>query len=243
MRKYLVVGLAGALALALTAVAFAAQVNKADIKFTSKKAGSSTGVSSTFNVTDPDNHTAGKEGKPTRQISRVDILFPAKTTFNYKKFAKVHPCTYQTAKQITAKCKKALIATGSTTVDGRGGLLGGVVTGTLKAYNTSKGLAIVIKSKNNIVDGQTLFPQYKGTKLVTTIPGALAAPGVDAYLSKFKLVIKSFKFKPKGAKKKVAYVALPKKCPKAKQWKVKTKFTYKAGGSFTTAGTVNKCKK
>lgn len=243
MRKYLVVGLAGVLALALTAVAIAAQVNKADIKFTSTKAGSSTGVSSIFNVSDPDNHTPGQEGKPTRQISRVDINFPAKTTFNYKSLAKKNPCPYQTANQITQKCGKAQIATGSTTVDGRGGLLGGIVTGTLKAYNTATGLAIVIKSSNPIVNNQTLFPKYQGTKLITTIPGALSAPGVDAYLTKFKLVIKSFKFKPKGKKHKIAYVALPKKCPKAKQWKVKTKFTYKAGGSYTTPGTVNKCKK
>src|SRR3954452_8124489 len=248
MRKTLTVGLAGVLVLALAAVAFAVQSNQATIKFSSTKAGSSTGVTSTFDITDPDNHVAGEDGKPTRQIGKVEIIFPAGTKINYKKFPK---CAATAGATFKSLCKKSKLASGSTTIDGRNTLLGGKVPGVLTAYNTSTGLAILIQSKNPAVNNQVLRPSWKGTRLVTDLRGT-PLKDIDAFLSRFKLVIPK-KVLGKG-KKAVKYMTLPKKCPAAKQWKIKTKFTFikespagsrnwVADGSTTTPGTVNKCKK
>jgi hypothetical protein len=237
LRKYLIAALAGAIVLALAGVAWAVQQQSADIKFSQKKTSSSTSIDSTFKVSDPDNHTAGQEGKPTKQINRVDIIFPKGITFSPKALPQ---CDRNTAAEILRLCpKKSHLADGTTKIDGRGGALGGIVSAKLHAYNAPNGLRIVVSSSNPLADNQVLAPTLKKNVLSTQLPDALSIPGVDAYLTDFHLFIPKRTGKLKG--KKVPYAKTPKTCPKNKKWVVKVKYFFKSGGTFTTPGTVNKC--
>lgn len=237
MRKKLTVALAAVLVLAFAGIALAKQIQTADIKFSKSKAGGPTAIDSTFKVSDPANQKAGEVGKPTVQITQVDINFPKGMKFNYKV---VPQCTIKaTYDAIVKYCKKAKLATGSTKIDGRNGPLGAIITGTLTAYNRPNGLYILVHSSNAAVDKQVLPPTLKGTKLVTKLPTALKL--VNAYLTDFHLNIPIKGKKVKG--KKQYYATLPKKCPKSGKFVVKTKYYFDGGGSFTTPGTVNKCKK
>lgn len=241
MRKYLIAALTLVVALGLTAVALAVQTQTATIKFKQKKPGKSTSIDSTFKVADPDNHALGKEGKPTRQISEVDITFPKGTKIQPKSLP---VCDETTADKITRLCPaKSKLANGTSTVDGRGGPLGLVQT-KLLTYNTSTGLAIVVSKPGTLADGTVLFPKIKKNVLKTQLPSVLANPAIDAYLTDFHLKIPARMGKiGKGKKaKKVPYAATPTKCPKNKKWVIKVKYFFNDGGKpFTTPGTVNKC--
>jgi len=242
MRKKLIVAITALAVLAFAGIALAKQVQTADIKFTKSKAGGPTAIASTFKVFDKANTTPGQVGKPTRQIKEVDINFPAGMKFNYKA---APVCTQVAGVAITAKCKKAHLATGSTKIDARGPQLPGFLKATLDAYNEKRagqpsGLAIVLHSSSPLVNNQVLFPTLTGTKLKTVLPiGALKL--IKGYLTDFHLVIPIKSGKVKG--KKAYYATLPKKCPKGGKFIVKTKYFYDGGGSFTTPGTKNKCKK
>lgn len=242
MRKKLIVAIAAIAVLAFAGIALAKQVQTADIKFTKSKAGGPTAIDSTFKVSDPANKTAGQVGKPTKQIKEVDINFPTGMKFNYKA---APVCTQTQPTLITAKCKKAHLASGSTKIDARGSQ--GILSATLDAYNEKQagkpsGLAIVLHASSPLVNNQVLFPTLSGSKLKTVLPiGALKL--IKGYLTDFHLVIPIKHGSSSGKGKKFYYATLPKKCPKGGKFIVKTKYFYDAGGSFTTKGTVNKCKK
>jgi hypothetical protein len=230
MRKKLIVALTVIMTLAVAGVAIAyTQKMSATIQFSKTKAGGPTAISSHFKVSDPGNTTPGQVGKPTIQIKRVDIDFPAGSKFNYK----VLPvCTAVAYDQIVAQCKKAKLATGSTKIDGRGGILG-LNSGKLTAYNAVNGLRITVSSPGTLADNTVLSPKFVGTKLVTQLPPALSV--IKAFLTDFKLVIPIKKGHGKY------YATLPKKCPKSKVWNIKTKYYLATGATFTTPGTKNKC--
>lgn len=232
------VALAGVLALAFAGVALAAtQTQTADIKFSKSKAGGATGVDAHFVIKDPGNTTPGQEGKPTVQIGRVDINFPAGMTFND---GALPACNQEQPGLIRLNCKRSLLAKGTAKIDGRGGFFNAIKSATLTAYNAKRGLRIIISSPGTVgLDDAVLKPRFQGSRLITDLPKALAT--VQAFLTDFRLTIPIKYGRLKG--KRVAYAVLPKKCPKSGKFVVKTTFSLANGTKFTTRGTVNRCRK
>lgn len=237
MRIKLVVALAGVLALALAGIAYAVQTQTADINFSSAKTGSATAIKTHFVVGDKANTTPGQEGKATTQIKRVDINFPRDMSFNDGAFP---ICTQNQADAARARCRKSILATGSTEIDGRGGPLGKKLTGKITAYNKKRALLLVISAPGTAIDKSTLNPTLSRTnQLITKLPPVLTQ--IQAFLSDFKLSIPVKFGRLKG--KRVPYAQLPKRCPKGGKFVIKTTFYLANGKKSITKGTVNSCRR
>lgn len=239
-RKKLIAGLVAVLALALAAVAGAVQMQSADITFSSKKAGSATKIRSIFKVSDPANTTPGQEGKPTNHIERVDIQFPRDMKFNDGAYPQ---CKLSSTGALKGgACKSSIIGRGTTKVDARGVL--GLLTAKLTAYNSKRGLKILVVIKENSQVDQVLQPKLTRTNtLVTVLPAILQQTRSE--LTDFDLTInpKPGRLKVRGKFRRTPYAVLPKKCPKGGKFVIKTKYYFAKGGTYTTPGTQNGCRR
>jgi hypothetical protein len=241
LRKLLVGVIAGALTLAVTAIALAATQTTYSQKYTVSKVNKSAGTNFDTSSLDPDNQAENEQPAKTR---RLVIGFPAGTKIN------------QTVKPYCAALKEddpngnvcpknTQIGSGSAEV--RLKFPGGApIPADVTAYNRKKGLWLYVVPTFPGQAPVVIKPEFHGLRLVTNLTPLCVPPGTppscgengEAVLTKFHLDTKAYK-KGKGRKAKF-FIRTPKKCPKV-GWKFTADFTYD-DGSTKHFDDLQKCK-
>lgn len=236
MRKLLIGAIAGAVMLAVAAVAYAATQTTYKQSYTTKKTATSAGTHFDTTSIDPDNTAENQQPKKTRKLV---IGFPAGTKINQtvKPFCKNldessnNPCPKNT--QVgTGSAEVRLKFPGSNPIPAK-----------VTAYNRKGGLWLYVVPS---VAGQApvvIKPTFQGLKLVTVLTPLCVLNDCqtngEAVLTKFHLDTKPFK-KGKGKKEK-DFIKTPKACPKA-GWHFTADFTYD-DGSTNHLDSFSTCKK
>ena len=227
LRKTIALAIAGALTLALAAVAVASPQFSYTFatKFTQKHPAKSTGFKTDIETTDPGN----PQGVP-KGANVITVTFPSGTKFNPSALPQCPATPTNTAPVTSGACDKAKVGTGSSVVQAVG--LPGPVPGTITAYNAKNAIIFYVKS---VLAGTTvpvvLKGNLKGNKLTTDVGSQVPKPGgLKLIITTFKLSITAHK---KGTK---IYAMTPKKCTGGK-WVVKAHVTFDDGtaGDFNSA--------
>jgi hypothetical protein len=227
LRKTIALAIAGALTLALAAVAVASPQFSYTFatKFTQKHPAKSTGFKTDIETTDPGNPQSVPKG-----ANVITVTFPSGTKFNPSALPQCPATPTNTAPVTSGACDKAKVGTGSSVVQAVG--LPGPVPGTITAYNAKNAIIFYVKS---VLAGTTvpvvLKGNLKGTKLTTDVGSQVPKPGgLKLIITTFKLSITAHK---KGTK---IYAMTPKKCTGGK-WVVKAHVTFDDGtaGDFNSA--------
>lgn len=233
MRKTIALAVAGALTLALAAVAFASPQFSYTFstKFTTTHPGKSTGFKTDIETSDPGN----PQGVP-KGTNVIVVNFPRGTKFNSKALPQCAATSSNTAPVTSGACDKAKVGTGTSVVQAVG--LPGPVPGTITAYNAKNAIVFYVKSNlNGTIVPTVLKGNLKGTKLTTNVAAQVPAVGG------LKLIITTFKLNIKPHKKgKKIYATTPSKCTGGK-WQVKAHVTFDDGTSGDFAGPPSKCSK
>lgn len=242
MRKLLIGAIAGAVVLAVAAIAMAETTTTFSQKYTSKKTNASVGTSFATTSSESDNEQKNHQPKSTREF---DITFPAGTKINYKAApvcknldeSSDKPCPDNT--KVGSGHAKVLLPFQNTAP----------IDADVTAYNRVNGLFLYVVPR---VQGQApvvLKPTYHGLTLKTATPPNCivssnqnghcvnndGSEGVEAVLTEFDLKTKAIK---KGKK---VYLKSPPKCPKA-GWVFTAHITYD-DKSTVTKKSVSPCKK
>jgi hypothetical protein len=248
VRKLLLGAIAGAVLLAVAAIAMAETTTTFSQKYitkagaTSKKPGASVGTSFATTSTESDNEDKNHQPKSTREF---DIKFPTGTQINYKaapvcknlEEGSDKPCPDNT-KIGSGHAQVLLPFQGTEPIDA-----------TVTAYNRVKGLWLYVVPS---IQGQApvvLKPHYDGLTLKTATPPNCivssnqnghcvnndGSEGSEAVLTEFDLKTKPIK---KGKK---IYLRAPKTCPKG-GWIFKAHITYDDGSSVSPRSS-SPCKK
>jgi hypothetical protein len=236
LRKLFAGAIAGAVMLAVAAIAFATTTQTYDQKYIDKKGkvtkakNASIGTSFSTASTEDGNAENNHQPKSTRQFN---ITFPPGSAIDYtaapvcKKLDETasNPCPKNT--KIGSGHAQVLLPFNGTQP------IKAVVT----AYNRKSGLFLyVVPSVGAPV---VLKPVYKGLTLKTATPpncvgstnqnghciDSSGQPGVEAVLTEFDLKTKPIK---KGKK---IYLRSPKTCPKSKVWTFKAEIKYDGGST------------
>lgn len=246
MRKLLVGAIAGAVMLAVAAIALATTTQTFDQKYIGKNGkvtkakNASVGTSFKTASTEDGNAANNHQPKSTRQFN---ITFPAGSKIDYT----AAPVCKNLDESANDPCpKNTKIGSGHAEV-----LLPFAGTAPIKAvvtaYNRKNGLFLYV-----VAPGQApvvLKPAYKGLTLKTATPpncigstnqnghcvDGAGNPGFEAVLTEFDLKTKPIK---KGKK---VYLTSPKTCPKSKVWTFKAEITY-ADGSKAKPKSTTPCK-
>jgi hypothetical protein len=233
LRKTTALAIAGALTLALAAVAVASPqfTYTFATKFTQKHPGKSTGFKTDIETSDPGN----PQGVP-KGANVITVTFPRGTKFNSSALPQCAATPTNTAPVISGACDKAKVGTGSSIVQAVG--LAGPVPGTITAYNAKNAIIFYVKST---LAGTTvpvvLKGNLKGTKLTTDVGSQIPKPGG------LKLIITTFKLSITPHKKgKKIYATTPKKCTGGK-WVVKAHVAFDDGTVGDFASAPSKCLK
>ena len=246
MRKLLVGVIAGALMLAVAAIAMAETTQTFTQKYTSKKTNKSVGTDFATSSSESGNDANNHQPKSTRQFN---ITFPAGSKVDTSAAPQCKnldesaekPCPDNT-KVGSGHAQVLLPFNGTAPIEA-------LVT----AYNRKGGLFLFVVPQAPGQAPVVLKPTFKGLTLKTATPPNCVAstnqnghcvdgsgnPGVEAVLTEFDLKTKAAT-KGKGKKQKT-YLRTPKTCPKA-GWTFKAKITY-ADGSTAAPQSTQKCSK
>ena len=250
MRKLLIGALAGAVVLAVAAVAMATTTQTFKQTYSAAKPNKSTGTS--FKTTSSEDNNPDKNNQP-KATREFDIKFPAGTKIN----TSAAPACSNLDESSDDVCpKNTKVGSGHATV-----LLpypGTVpIDALVTAYNrkqgSEKGLFLYVVPQFPNQAPVVLKPKWSGLTLKTaTPPNCIAStnqngrcvdssgnPGAEAVLTEFDLKTKAVT-KGKGKKKKI-FLKTPSKCTKA-GWTFKASITYDDGTKNTPAYT-QKCSK
>jgi hypothetical protein len=240
VRKLLIGAIAGAVMLAVAAVAMATTTQTFQQKYTASKPSKSSGTAFSTSSTEDQNQANNNQPKSTREF---DITFPAGSKIDYTaapvcanlQESSNNPCPTNT-KIGSGHAKVLLPFQGSAPIDAA-----------VTAYNRKKGLFLYVVP--TVGAPVVLKPAYHGLTLKTATPPTCLAstnenghcvdgsgnPGAEAVLTEFDLKTKAVK---KGKK---TYLKTPPKCTKA-GWKFQAKITY-ADGSSVSPSSIQKCSK
>jgi hypothetical protein len=236
LRKLLVGVLAGAVMLAVAAIAYAETQTTYSQKYTTNKAGKSAGTNFDTTSIDPENSAENEQPAKTRKLV---IGFPAGT----KIVQSVKPYCAQLDESAENVCPKNT-QIGSGTAEVRLKFPGSApIPAKVTAYNRKGGLWLYVVPQ---VAGQApvvIKPNFQGLKLVTNLTPLCVlndcATNGEAVLTAFHLDTKAYS-KGKGKKRK-NFITTPKTC-KAVGFKFTADFTYD-DGSTKHFDDVQKCKK
>jgi hypothetical protein len=233
LRKTIALAVAGALTLALAAVAVASPqfTYSFSTKFTQRHPGKSTGFKTDIETSDPGN----PQGVP-KGANVIVVTFPRGTKFNSKALPTCSATPTNSAPLNSGACDKAKVGTGSSVVQAVG--LPGPVPGTITAYNARNAIIFYVKST---LAGTTVPVVLKGTlkgnKLTTNVGAQVPKPGgLNLVITSFKLSITPYK---KGKK---IYATTPKTCTGGK-WVVKAHVTFDDGTVADYPSAPSKCSK
>jgi hypothetical protein len=245
LRKLLIGAIAGAVMLAVAAVAYAATQTTYSQSYTVKKVNKSVGTHFNTTSTDPDNTSKNMQPKKTRKLV---ISFPAGTKIDQS----VKPfCTVLHEDQNDPCPKNTQVGSGSAEARLQFGGDAGVIPATVTAYNRksdgTKGLFLYVVPQAPNQAPIVIKPVFKGLKLTTVLAPLCVPPGQppscgdlgEAVLTKFKLDTKAYK-KGKGKKTRF-FIKSPAKCPKI-GWHFAADFTYD-DGTTQHKDSLQKCKK
>lgn len=227
MRKLLVGAIAGAVMLAIAAIAYAATETTYSQKYTSNKVNKSVGTVFKTSSIDQENTAENMQPKKTRKLV---INFPAGTKIDQT----VKPFCTNLDESADNPCPKNT-QIGSGTAEVRLKFPGSApIPAKVTAYNRksdgTKGLYLYVVPS---VSGQApvvIKPVFKGLKLTTVLTPLCVLNDCntngEAVLTKFELTTKPYK---KGTGKKTRFFQkAPPKCPKA-GWKFSADWTYDDG--------------
>jgi predicted Zn-ribbon and HTH transcriptional regulator len=235
VRKLLLGAIAGAVMLAVAAIAMAATDTTYTQTYTNKKAGKSTGTFFKTTSIDSSNTANNMQPSPTR---RLTITFPKGTKINQKAapFCK----QLQEDEPNGNVCpKKTKIGDGH--AEARLKFNGTApIPATVTAYNRKKGLWLYIVPQAPGQAPIVLKPKFKGLRLITNVPPLCVlndcATNGEAVLTEFDLTTKAIK------KHKKVFLTTPAKCTKA-GWTFKALFEYDPGTPPKPLSFTQKCKK
>jgi hypothetical protein len=240
LRKLFVGAIAGALVLALAAIAYAETVTTYSQSYTTNKAGKSAGT--IFKTSSIDDANTAENSQPAKTRKLV-IGFPAGSKIDQS----VKPYCAQLDESANDVCPKNT-QIGSGTAEVRLKFPGSApIPAKVTAYNRksegTKGLFLYVVPS---VAGQApvvIKPVFKGLKLTTVLTPLCVlndcATNGEAVLTKFELTTKPYK-KGKGKKTRFFQKA-PAKCPAA-GWKFAADWTYD-DGTTEHLESLQKCKK
>jgi hypothetical protein len=242
LRKLLAGAIAGAVMLAVAAIALAATEQTYSQKYVDGKGKAvnkvNKSVGTDFKVTAIDKANTSHNQQPT-PAREVDIKFPAGTKIDYTTV----PVCKNLDESANDPCPKNT-KVGSGNAEARLQFASNPIPAKVTAYNRKNGLWLYIVPQ---VSGQApivLKPSFKGLTLITKIPPLCVPPGTppscdptlgEAVLTKFTLKTKPF------AKAKKTYIKSPPNCPKA-GWKFEGTFKY-ADKTKKTLKSFQKCTK
>jgi hypothetical protein len=224
LRKLLIGAIAGAVMLAVAAIAYAATETTYSQSYTTTKAGKSAGTIFKTSSIDTANTEENQQPAKTRKLV---IGFPKGTKIDQS----VKPYCAQLDESANDVCPKNT-QVGSGTAEVRLKFPGTApIPAKVTAYNRksggTKGLWLYVVPQ---VAGQApvvIKPTFKGLKLITVLTPlcvlADCAKNGEAVLTKFELTTKAYK-KGKGRKTRF-FITTPKTCTKA-GWKFTADFTY-----------------
>jgi hypothetical protein len=240
LRKLLVGVLAGAVILAVAAIAYAETVTTYSQKYTSNKVNKSVGTVFKTSSIDEENTDENSQPKKTRKLV---INFPSGTKIDQT----VKPYCTNLDESANDPCPKNT-QIGSGTAEVRLKFPGSApIPAKVTAYNRksdgNKGLFLYVVPQ---VAGQApvvIKPVFSGLKLTTNLTPLCVlndcATNGEAVLTKFELTTKPYK-KGKGKKTRF-FQRSPKKCPSA-GWKFAADWTYD-DGSTDHKESLQTCKK
>jgi hypothetical protein len=236
LRKLLIGAIAGAVMLAVAAIAYAATETTYSQTYTKNKVKTSVGTIFKTSSIDTANEAENQQPKKTRKLV---ITFPAGTKLDQG----VKPYCAVLHEDQTDPCPKNT-QVGSGTAEVRVKYPGfAPIPASVTAYNRKKGLWLYVVPS---VAGQApvvIQSTFKGLKLVTNLkPNCVlndCATNGEAVLTKFELTTKAFK-KGKGKKTRF-FQRSPATCP-AKGWKFTGDWTY-SDASTEHLESFQKCKK
>jgi hypothetical protein len=240
LRKLFVGVLAGAVILAVAAIAYAETVTTYSQKYTTNKANKSVGTVFKTSSIDEANTAENKQPKKTRKLV---INFPSGTKIDQT----VKPYCTNLDESANDVCpKNTQIGTGTAEVRLKfpdSAPIPANVTAYNRKSDGTKGLYLYVVPQ---VPGQApvvIKPVFSGLKLTTVLTPLCVLNDCntngEAVLTKFELTTKPFK---KGKGKKTRYFQRsPKACPKA-GWKFSADWTYD-DGSTDHKESFQKCKK
>ena len=255
MRKLVISALMGVLALAVTAVAFAAEgtsgntVQQYDQTFSKTTAKTPTGTTFSTSSTDATNTQGNNQPK---RVTNFDIKFPAGTKINSKAVpqCKATDEDFAEAEDPDDACPpKSKIGDGEVAARTP---FNGVAdfTGTVDAYNAKNGLILFV---NVQTANQTLVlrPKFSGVNLRTKVPQTCIAPGnpqndcKDGEGNAREAILTNFELKTKVAKsgtgkKLKSLITTPPTCKGS--WKFEANIKY-ADGTSQKIPTEQTCKK
>jgi hypothetical protein len=224
LRKLLIGGIAGAVMLAVAAIAYAATETTYSQSYTSNKVGKSVGTIFKTSSIDQANTAENMQPKKTRKLV---IIFPKGTKIDQS----VKPFCTNLDESANDPCPKNT-QIGSGTAEVRLKFPGSApIPANVTAYNRksdgTKGLFLYVVPS---VAGQApvvIKPVFSGIKLTTNLTPLCVlndcAKNGEAVLTKFELTTKPYK---KGKGKKTRYFEkAPTTCPKA-GWKFAADWTY-----------------
>ena len=232
LRKTIALAIAGALTLALAAVALASDQFSYTFSttFTQKHPGKSTGFKTDIETSDP----GAPNGIP-KATNTIVVTFPSGTKFNWRALPTCAATSTNTAPITSGACNKAKVGTGSSVVQAAGL---GTIPGTITAYNAKNAIVFYVNSTLNGTPVPTVLKgTLRGTKLTTNVAAQVpSVAGLKLVITTFKLNIKPYK---KGKK---IYATTPKKCTGGK-WQVKAHVTFDDGTAGDFTGPASKCSK
>jgi uncharacterized low-complexity protein len=235
LRKTIALAIAGALTLALAAVALASPQFTYSFKttFTQKHPNKSTGFKTDIETSDPGS-TA-----PNHQplgAAKIVVVFPKGTKFNQKALPQCPASSFTSA---DTACGRAKVGSGTSTVTTNSTIPGlGTIGANLTAFNIKGGILFFTKSTNaSLPVTIPLKATVKRNKLTTDVASQIPSPGgLTSVITSFKLNIKA-----KGHGKKI-YATTPKTCPKG-GWVIKATVTFTDGTTKTYPAPASKCSK
>jgi hypothetical protein len=220
LRKLLIGAIAGAVMLAVAAIAYAATETTYSQSYTKNKVNTSVGTIFKTSSIDTANTAENQQPKKTRKLV---ITFPAGTKFDQG----VKPYCAKLDESSNDPCPKNT-QIGSGTAEVRLKFNGTQpIPAKVTAYNKKKGLWLYVVPQ---VAGQApvvIVSNFQGLKLVTNLKPLCVlndcAKNGEAVLTKFELTTKAFK---KGKGKKVRYFDRSPKTCTSKGWKFTGDWTY-----------------
>ncbi|HLM51960.1 MAG TPA: hypothetical protein VK279_15550 [Solirubrobacteraceae bacterium] len=210
MRKPLIAALTGVVALSLAATAQAQVTQNADIKFTSKKPGSSTGIIAALRGerTDPQVKIPG--------ATKIVVAFPSGTKFNTDVPGLCRANGQQVQQSNGSVCpRNSRVGTGNALADATP-VIAAPVSEQIIAFNRNNGIFFYLQGLQTAV----LTSTVRGNKLTTVVPPFPLPGGGVAALTDFTLRTRPVKKSGKN------WITTPKSCPSSGAWTSTTTFTY-----------------
>jgi hypothetical protein len=242
-RNHLLAAAAGVLALVIAAGAFASPMltQEAKLKSTATKGKRSTGVSGSMSVADPGAQPAGNV-PALKQIvlalskgTKVDLGASEQCNLSDAEIRQGRCSASSVVGNGSAKVNVTSTTGGATVVVARG------VAVDVTAYAQQGGAAILLNPSDGGADSVVVHATVTRTgKLSADVPTIRPfGQNSKAAVTDFALKIKA---KTKGKGRKQRRLVTTPRCPKSKQWKHRSTFTYE-DGSQRTVRTVQKCKR